>query len=361
VATAKLWRFEQLGGLKKVLELSGWAAPHGRPRQDAVVRDGVEIRKAEYHYPGAVGRPTRHVFGATYLPWELQGRFRDRSDGQNFAKAKREELKAFVLDAQRVRISWGDILSVEGFLDKFDPGHESEGEVEWRLTCSIDVDLLATPPKRKVAKPVDVSYVSKLIAADMGVLLASAPHIPSTNLFDSIDNLLGFPSAIAGEFLEITDSLVSVVTGVAGKFQKAANSISNIEKATFGQLNRLATVSVQLQGAIAALKETYTNAEVDAVLLGQRASENLKFWSAQSAAEAAMEDILAQLGELNRVAQIQLLGRVRQTYVALFGDTWESISTKFYGGPWRAADLRDANDVGIGAEPVPGVEYVIPL
>src|SRR5262245_13842563 len=122
VTEGKPWRFEQLAGDRKVIELSGWAAPLGRPRQGAVVRDGIQIRKAETFYPESDAGPTRHVFGRRYMPWELRGRFRDRADGVDFAKHQTEMLKAFVADAQLCRISWGDILSGVGFIDEFDPG-----------------------------------------------------------------------------------------------------------------------------------------------------------------------------------------------------------------------------------------------
>lgn len=360
MAEAKTWRFEQLGGERKSFELAGWAAPHGRPRQGAVVSDGLEIRKTEYFYPGNEAGPTRHVFGRRYKPFELNGRFRDRSDGQNFAKAQTEMVKAFVADQQRVRVGWGDIVSIEGFIESFVPGRESEGEVEWQLKIAVDVDLLAKPKKRTVSKPVDTSYIAKLIAGDLAQMLSGIPHTPGTDLLEGVASLIGLPSALAGSFLEAIDSLVSQVTGAFGKFQSACNDISNIEKATFAQLNRLATTATQLQGALAALRETYTNAGVDAALLTERSLDQAKHWSGQSAAELAMLDIAAQLGEVNRVVSVQLAGKARRSYKARHGDTWESIATAMYGAPGRANDIRNANGVGPGEAPIPGREYVIP-
>ncbi len=355
------WVFEQLGGERKELTLTGWQAPYGRPHQQPVVTDGIEIRKTEVYYPGDERGPTRHIFGRKYTPWELQGRFRDRADGKGFALAKVEEVKSFVSDQQRVRASWGGLLSAEGFIDKFEPSRESEGEVEWKLTFSVDVDLFDKAKKRKVQKPKSIGSSEQLARQDLKKALANVPHTPTTSIFDALDSILGLPGNVGGALVESFDSLVTLLTSTAGSFQKAANSISDVEKAAFGELNRLASVSNQMQGACGALRESYTNVPTDVLLLRERAGENARTWKAQSATEAALRDLAAEMADVRVAVQLATRGSASRTYVARQGDTFESISTQFYGAPSRASDIRAANNVPVGQNPIPGVDYLLPV
>ncbi len=360
MADAKDWYFYQKGGEKKLLVLTGWAAPHGRPRQKAVVTDGIEIRKEDVYYPGDEEGPTRHLFGRKYIPWELEGRFRDRSDGAGFAKSKTEEVKRFVADQQAVSIYWGDIAAVDGFIRNFEPGRESEGEVAWRLVVDVDKDLLAKKKRPKVKPPITPAAAAKLTQQDLATMLDNLPHTPSTDLFEGIAAIAALPGNVAAPFFEAIDNQISKLTGLAGSFQKAAQSISNIEKMTFAEANKLATVSTQLQGGIGALDEISTNIRVDAALLREKAVEAAKLWKNQSAVAAALRDIMATLAETRVAARFAALKSSKRTYAAKQGDTWESIATQFYGTPSRAIDIIVANNIPAGQKPVPGAEYVLP-
>lgn len=359
-AQGKPWKFEQLAGARLVLELTGWSAPMGRPRQEPVVRDGVSVRKAETYYPGNEDGPTRHIFGRKYTPWELRGRFRDRAGGKGFAKLKTEEVKRFVSASQQVRISWGDIVSAQGFIDEFDPGRESEGEVEWVMRISIDVDLF-DKKQRKPPKPlVSTEFVQKLIAQELQSLYGALPPMPSTDIFTALDEILNLPANVAGQVLEKLDSIVSIVTGTVGQFQEAASNLNNVEKATFAQLNRLVNVSVQVRGTLAALDAVYTNTTVDAALTRDRALENAKFWTGQSSAAAAIREMQSLLAGVERSAQLAIRGRGATSRVVRGGDTWEQIATKHYGAPDRANSLIDANGVQPGAQPIAGHTVILP-
>ena len=137
----KDWTFVQLGPPNKTMTLSGYSAPFGRQRQKAVVRDAVTIRESTTYYAGASGPPTRHVFGNKLEQWELTGRFMDPAAGSGYAKTQTDYVKQFVLDAQPVEIRWGDIVGARGFIKSFDPGRESEFQVEWKMTVLVDEDI----------------------------------------------------------------------------------------------------------------------------------------------------------------------------------------------------------------------------
>ncbi len=356
----KPWKFTQLGGEKLTIELTGWSAPMGRPRQDPVVRDGVSIRMAETYYPGNEDGPTCHIFGRKYSPWELRGRFRDRAGGIGFAKKRTEEVKRFVAAAQRVRISWGDIASVVGLIGEFDPGRESEGEVEWVMRIRVYVDEFDKKTRPQPKPPVSTAYVQKLMAQDLKKMTSGLPSMPSTDIFTALDEVLNLPANIAGQVLEKLDSVVTLATGTVGQFQEAAGNIENLEKASFALLNRLVNISVQLRGTLAALDSAYTNASVDATLTRDRALENAKFWTGQSSTAAAIRDMQAQLATTERAAQLAIRGRGAKSYVIRGGDTWEAIATLHFGSPDRANDLLDANEAPPGMRPVAGMNLVLP-
>lgn len=249
MADAKPWTFTQLAGAKKELVLSGYDAPFGRPRQNAVVRKGIRIRQRTVRYPGSDGSPTRHEFGDEWLPWELKGRFRDAYGGKGHALARLAEVTVFVQDKQAVAIRWGDILAVEGFIEAFDPGIESEGEVEWTMHVLVDVD--SSTPKKPPTKPDDSGAKLKAVIAQ---IQAGVPKL--TSLFD-----------LNPSFLDALDGLVSSINSAIGSVLGAANALSNLEKATFGEIARLRAGIHQLRTAVITLQNTFAAAHEDALLL----------------------------------------------------------------------------------------------
>lgn len=362
MAEGEPWTFEQLGGPKNVITLSGWQAPHGRERKGAVIKDGVHVRKTEYTYPGRNANPTRHVFGIGYDDVTLKGRFRDRADGQGSARAKVEEFKAFVSDQQRVRVSWGNLVDFEGFIESFVPGRESFGEVEYEIKINVDVDLLNKEPiKRNVKKHKHPALTAHSIATDMGNAFKTVPRVPTTTLFEGISDLLQFPASVANSVLEFTDGLVTTVTSTFGAFRKAADSIDNVEKATVAQLNRLASCAATLQATLNTFKSTYAAVPADVAIVTQRTNEYIRHWESQASIEKSIRESCAQLADLRRDVGVLLVGRIKATYMAKQGDSWELISILFYGAPDRANDIRSANDLIPGQSPIPGNEYVIPV
>lgn len=340
------WRFQQLGGPLKTLELAESAAPHGRARKSPVVTDGVEMRESETYYPDN-DTPTRHVFGDRQEPWEIKGRFRDRGKGGGvgFAKAKTEEVKAFYRDHQRCRITWGDIVSVVGLITRFSPGRESAGEVAWEMTIKVDSDDFAEKPKkRKVDTQKPVDYANRI-----------------RNLMRESLNKLPRDTSMNGDIFDAVDSLVSVVTTATGALQSAADDVASFEKGLLGQLNRIDSAVAQVRNAVFVFKETFTSLEAGVALQRERSEENLRLWDSQTSAEEAVRETLAELAVMDRAVKAAKSGKTRTTHEARQGDTWESISTQHYGTPDRAIDIIAANNVPAGSKPVPGVEYIIPV
>jgi hypothetical protein len=77
--------------------------------------------------------------------------------------------------------------------------------------------------------------------------------------------------------------------------------------------------------------------------------------------EVDLRRILALMAALDKQAEIAERGKLQSSYVAQLGDSWESISMKFFGAPDKAQSIRDANGAKYGAQPYPGSTLKIPL
>lgn len=347
ILEGKTWRFEQLAGAERILVLSGWAAPLGGPRVEAVVRTPTRIRTERVYYPGS-DTPTRHVFGKAYPNWELKGRFRDRArppmGGPGFAKAKSEEVESFVGDQQPVRISWGDVLVAQrAFLVEFDPGWEAEGEVEWVLRIEIDQKELVNNPAAtlQTARP-PADYENQIRAA-----LATVET--RISLFD-----------LPGAALDALDTILANIDRAVFQAEIAIAGVGAFRSAPTTALNRILTTQESVRAVTVQLRETVVAIPQDALIFQDNADAAIKFLTAQAAIDRLLLEALIDSVDMTRAAELAKAGRAQGSHVARTGDTWESISTLFFGRPDRAGDIRELNAIAPGAQPVPGVEYLIP-
>ena len=339
----KPWTFTQLGGDRKELTLTGYDAPFGRPRQHAVVRKGIKIRQRTVRYPGSDGPPTRHVFGDEWHEWELSGRFRDAFGGHGHALRRVDEVTRFVQDKQSVAIRWGNVLACTGFLAEFDPGIESEGEVEWKLKVLIDEDATV-----QVKRPDDVVDLDAALKKVTALLLAEVPKLPS------------MPD-LKPSFLDAIDGLISSINGSIGSVIAAANAVSNIEKATMGEIQRLRAGVRQLRTAVLTLKNAYASAQEDALLLRRAPLADIDVLGARAKSDVALTKAAADLADADRKAAIAERGKLTTIVTARAGDTWESLASRYLGSAGKADALRSINGVRGGQKPVPGRSYKVPF
>lgn len=345
----KEWRFKQLGGARRILTLSGKCAPHGRPRQRAVVSDGIKLRRARTFYPDGGNRPpTTHIFGTEWKDWVLEGRFTDRELGAGGTQAAIRDWKLMLIDAQPVEITWGDILHVEGLVDDFTPGRESEFEGPYSITLLIDKDALdgGFVDFEIPRTPTAVSQALQSILSDD---IGSPPDLPHAG-------------DLKPDFLDTLEDAVSNVNGFSASLITIAGDIDSYADATIDQLERLRAGIVQARTAVNRLRMTYDSTSNDLALIAADAADTQALYVASRAAsDVATLRILALLDAMDRDAQLSQRGKTLAMYVAQFGDSWESIATSFFGGPEAAGNIRDANGIKYGALPVPGRSYQIPV
>lgn len=338
------WVFEQIGGLRKKLTLAGYDAPFGRPRQKAVARDKIALRHAEVYYPGNP-IPTRHVFGTKLEPWDLNGRFSDRYGGVNYASDKVEFIKAFVADAQEVRIRWGTVLAVRGLIESFDPGRESTSEVEWKMIVLMNEDELQ--PRVNLFR--DATETPSDLASRIESLMRG-----------SLDAARKTPVTLRGDIFDVIDSLVSAVNSATASLLAIADQVDSFEKASIGEVRRFRAGLAQARTAIIRLRVGYDNLQSGLAIQSDRAEDDIRFWSTQSGTSQSTLQALLALDDADRAAAIAERGKIRALYTGKTGDTWEGISIRVYGKADRAGDLRAANGIPSGAAPQTCTVYQVP-
>lgn len=343
VPGGKPWTFTQLGGQKKILTLRGWGAPFGRPRQDPVAKTPIRIRQYERRYPGN-DVPTRHLFGVQWDDVELHGRWMDRDGGRGFAKAKTEEVIAFINDQQRVRVTWDSTLSFVGLLDSLEPAWESPAEVEWKLNILVDTNDALKPTLGPVPQAKSPGGILNQIVEAMG---------------DSTATSLTTPPVIKPSFFDFLDTLVGIINAPAAALLSIGNEVDSFRHATFSELARLRGVLQQYRQAIQKFRTVYEVASVQTAIEFDRADEELRLYRQQAAFGATMAAALGKIVEADRAAARAQRSRIKKFVTARQGDTWESISVEAYNSADRAADIREANVIPSGQMPVPGATYAI--
>lgn len=343
----KTWSFTQLGGAKKTLVLAGLSAPHGRPRKGPVVSDGIKLRTERVYYPDALGPPTTHIFGIAYDDWELKGRFQDSHLGAGEAKRQASEWQLFVADAQEVLITWGDVLTARGLVHKFTPARESEFEVAYTIEIHIDEELGALGPSPGAFADQGASAICQELESLLSGGIGGIPKLPNAG-------------DLKPDFLDSFDDLVSSVNGISASVLAVAGEFDTFVSGSLDQLERLRAGVRQFRTAMLRIRATIDTANNDDAMLWRSSDSDILWAAARADNDVSSLRIMALLDELDRQAEIAQRGSVLAVYVARGGDSWESISREFYGGPEGAGKIRDANGVTYGAAPAPGTSYQIP-
>jgi hypothetical protein len=343
----KPWTFQQLGGDRTTLVLAGLSAPHGRPRKNPVVTNGIKLRTQRVYYPDAVAPPTTHIFGIAYDDWELKGRFNDAWLGSGGAKSATNQWIAFVAAAQEVLITWGDVLTARGLVHKFVPGRESEFETAYTIEVHIDEELGVLPLASGAFADPGATSLCEALQLEVLKGVGGIPKIPNAG-------------DLKPSFLDTLDDLVSTVNGLSASLLAVAGEFDTFASGTLDQLDRLRAGVAQMRTAVLRIRLTIDTTANEATMLARSADSDILWFAARANTDVGTLRIMALLDELDRQAEIAQRGRILQVYVARGGDSWESIARQFYGGPQSAGRIRDANGVKYGEAPKPGRSYSIP-
>ena len=339
------WTFQQLEGPsadRKMIVLSGWYAPFGRPRKEPILKEIIKSRVQTTRYPGASGQ-TRHAFGTNTEPFELKGRWMSKA-GSELANDLADRWKAFVKDERTCRIAWGNIISWTGFVEELELGRESEHEIAWRMR--ILIDGTDDEPKRPAPRFRPTQSLEQL--TEIFQFLAGSKRLQASALPD-----------LQPDFLDSLDNLAAELNKPAALMNKIAGDIDGIEKKTFGTIQHFRGAITGMRTAILTMRDVVINTEIDSVLVSRSAESDIAWLKYSLDFDTESANILDQLNALDRNAELALKNDASKFIVARDGDTWESISTRATGGPEKAGDIRSLNGARYGEKPVPGVSYFV--
>lgn len=352
---SKKWTFKQLsaptGHQPLTIELSGAAAPYGRPRQKEVVGDELELRESVTYYPGNDNTPTRHIFGTKWSNINLSGRWRDAElAGRNLGATARELVQLFqkmLNQAQPVEVTWGDILHLRGYIKKFKANREAEYEVVWELEFLVDENFndpvpLPTPPR--FGSPSELAFQN---------------WIETGKILNAFQNPKKFVT-IETDFFDALDDNISAINSYSAALLKIAEGIDAFETAAIGQIERLRGGILQIRTAALNLNATLARAKDDTIYLARTADGDVLLQAGVAAAEAQLVIMLEILNELERQAELAQRAQEVGLYIAILGDSWESISILNFGDTNQADKIRKANGVRYGERPIAGYPYIIP-
>lgn len=338
------WTFTQISGDEHTLVLADHYAPHGRERKKPVVEDESELREDTVYYAGN-NVPTHHIFGTKEANQVLEGRLSDSYGGQGFARKKRTEMKAFFLETQPCRVVWDDLVATIAIIKAIKFGIESGGSIPYRLELLISQDQFNSDFSQFVPEPKGPQDFTAQIQAAMldKDKLAKVPGLKGS-IFDSIS------------------SLISSVAAATSELNTIAGQIDSFANAPFQLLNQLRAACDQFRTAVTALRQTYDDLTVHIALERQNSSDWQNFWDVQSAWTVSSLDAIRQAIAMDRAAATAQQDSIKEIYTAQVGDTWDGISrSAFSGSADRAADIRAANGIADGSNPVPGTSYMVPV
>lgn len=339
------WTFTQIGGDRKVLKLSGYNAPFGRPRQKPVLIEKIHVEVQTTKYPGSKAAPTRHAFGSSWEPMELSGRWMTK---YNPAGATAGGIAAdwirYVQDEQQVRFSWGNVVTYTGFIQDLELARESEDEIAWKMLILVDAnDDLRT--SWNLEQPTSISDNTTFLAAWVSAGLEDVqPILPDT----------------VPQFLENLDFLLGNIRGFTANLVDLVGQFQSWEQATFSTIQAIRGVTANLMTGITDARNLILTTEIDSVLALRRAENDVRWWKYQTEFDVNSLNAFAILSEMDRELEIQSRQTLNRFIDAQDGDTWERLATRAGLGIDRAADIREVNGIRFGQLPEPGVTYLVP-
>ncbi len=342
------WKFEQTGSNPKTLTLEGYSAPFGRPRQKAVCEEEFGVRVQTVRYPGNDGPPTRHLLGTKWTDeFQLTGRWMDRKlGGAGLANLKVDEWQRFIAEQKNLRISWGDIVSYTGMIEKIKIGRESPSEVVWTLYILIDEregfrETRPLPPRNFASKKRDYDL--------------AASNFVSTSKLQFNTHRDWSP-----DLLDVMDSTLSSLASFSASLNKAVRQFDNITSATSASLQRLRMSIHGVKTAFINYMHTIDNVVIDTALFIRQSESDINWFAYKQDQNVQASVILGILADMDREAEIAERGRSRTTYTGRNGDSWEMVGVQFFGDPDGADLIRQANGVRYGELPTSGRIYQIP-
>lgn len=344
------WILGTLTGPDLKVELSDYAAPFGRPRQKAIIKEVIRSRVQTTNYPGRLN-PTRHSFGIVYEPLELTGRWMTKALKHQQTANELADIVADLVRAERpCSLFWGNIVGYYGYIEEIELGRESEDEIAWRIKFLVD---RRADEKEDKFKEQGVSIPAAAFEVDVNIA-----KLKLKNPGDLIASIQG----MAAEFEDGIDGFVRDLNGPSAAINKIAGTLSNTSKVTFATLQHLRSAIKGFEIAYGNIRNTILMTPIEAAIVARSVKSDVDWIQYQLDLDVRGNDIFALLAAMDRAAAIQQ----RQGVVGVItakgppppsnGESWESLSFRATGNPHSAGRIRQMN--GGGAHAIPGEDYV---
>ena len=347
------WTFEQLSGERKTLVLADWDAPKGRPGQTPIYKAKLVARQSETYYPGN-DEPSRHIYGGKHEPIELEGKFRDAFGGKGYAQRMAEAARNFYNEKLQCRIIWhgtdSPFASYVGIIESIECSPESSGVWGWKISIAIDRDLKLAPTFRK--QPDREPFKDRMAQVNSAIRDMMDWGKREKKSFST------FPPSLDFGLSDFLDSVANYVNGPITMLNSMADQLEDMSKATMASIKRAQAGAHQLKTGLIKAKQAFEDVRLDAAVVSNRASEDIKFLRSQADFSQGAIAAIKEADKLRRYLVQAEQGMIRHSMVALDGDTWEAMASRSLSDASRAADIqRLNNEFGL---PVPGTRYLIP-
>jgi nucleoid-associated protein YgaU len=153
---------------------------------------------------------------------------------------------------------------------------------------------------------------------------------------------------------------MSVLAEVGSELASVADEMRSFARAPLGLLRQFRATLQRFRTLLIETRNDLEKLPADYALETQRISDQQQWLASKSVFEAGAIATMRNLAEADRRASIAETGKTKALYTAKGSDTFEVISIQAYGSASRANDIREANGVAAGSDPVVGTLYRIP-
>lgn len=325
----RAFKITELGGNK--LTFVWDAKHHSAPRGSW--KGGLKQRTNREDYVGSLV-PSEQVLGGSYKPFTLSGVWDDRHNGIGYAWREFNLFNALVLRGNKCRFEFEE-LQFEGLITEWDFEYTRKNYIGYSFTVSAHTRDEVEAFEGPVDFQTPVEYVAQISGIEM-----TRSSLPLEKTLD--DDLRDYLADINGHIKtaqNLIDTRFKQVEGTIDATNRLAHVLTNVKNTARSVLTR--TASLQSDTGL-----TYNTAKSALDFEAYRHTLNLQ---ARQMAYAAMR------GEYRLKRMVK--PNIRAIYVPYEGESFYSVSQKFYGTPhaWRLITERN----GIQYYPFRGTETLV--
>ena len=368
----------QNGTVKENLTLQGTFLPH-QPFERSVSQ---EIMR--YYYPGgqAIREPTVQVLGSMEEDVTLRGEFRATkirdTDRRTEPLILSDVLDRLVKEGNVCRFTIGSWIKY-GVLAEWRPNYHTDSWISWTMRLMIigDKNPITGAEEEGEAEisrifgtsdAEDASQISESMLADMFATktdLENSGYIPRISVQPfSISGYLGklIEGTPVGDLVDFGRSVyqgwTDIIASVNNVTSSAVTFSEEIERTAEDIQRQILLITSQISKVYEIQQNLFT--AVNRVESGVDTFSRLLAWNTIGDMIAYTHRIQGNFSDLKRSVEREEVTNFREIYFVKEGDTLQSISSRFYGNPDRWDEIRQLNNLEVGADLAVDYLLIIP-